>query len=105
MYNYNEINVIITELLNKLTEGNTKDHKFCDLIRFPGKARSKLRGASDEEGHHAKRVITALARLQRWIAKYTVLRQEQEIQTAIELLKEKIDNADHLSNYTDRYLS
>ena len=105
MYSYDEINVIITELLNSLTEGNTKDHKFSDLIRFLGKARSKLRGASDKGGHNAKRVITALARVQRWIVKYTVLWQEQEMQTAIELPTEKINNADHLSNYPDGYSS
>ena len=106
-----EINDIITAVLNDLTKGNTTDHKFCDLIRFLKKARTTLRSAaSDEEGHHAKRVISALARVQRWLVKHTVLRQEQDLQTAIQLLQEKIEHvpvslADQYSNRPDGYSS
>ena len=98
MMTYDEIDVLPTDLLNSLTVNNTQKHKFCDLIRFLKKARSTLKGLTDEEARNAKRVITAHARVQRWIVTYTDLRQEQEIKSAIELLTEKIEQADHLEN-------
>lgn len=78
-----EIDNIVIEFLNGLRRNNS----FERLIRELDTERGNLRGSRcpDESEELAKTVITKLAKVQKRLVESTDLRQEKELEIAIEL--------------------
>ena len=98
MLSHREIDEAVTDLLNSIG----LRHRLCKAIRELDSARRDLRSATDESGlttdesgERAKKVITKLAYVKRRLVEYTDLRQEQELNVAIELVTALIIEADY----------
>ena len=96
MLSHEEVDEIIRDLLESVgIESN-----FCKIIRELSSARHRLAGSTeDDSGQKAKKVIAALAKVQRRLVEETDLRQEQEVATGIELATEYTEDADQLEAY------
>ena len=103
MLSHEEVDEIIRDLL----ESVGIDSNFCKIIRELSSARHRLAGSTeDDSGQKAKKVISALAKVQRRLVEETDLRQEQELATGIELATGYIADADHLASIpSDGYSS
>ena len=103
MLSHEEIDDIITDLL----ESVGIDSNFCKIIRDLRSARFQLAGSTeDDSGQKTRKVISALAKVQRSLVEETDLRQERELATGIKLAAEKIEYADYLESIpSDGYSS
>ena len=80
MLSHEEIDDIITDLL----ESVGIDSNFCKIIRDLSRARFQLADSTeDDSGQKARKVISALAKVQRRLVEETDLRQERELATGI----------------------
>ena len=97
MLRHTEIDTEVNNLLNSIG----LEHSLCKAIRELDSARGNL--STDKSGQLAKKVINKLAHVQRRLVEYTDLRQEEELNTAIELATDKIIQADHEEACQDYY--
>jgi len=108
MLSHREIDEAVTDLWNSVGLSD----RLCKGIRELDSAREELRSATDESGltidecgERAKKVITKLAFVKRRLVEYTDLRQEQELNVAIELFTAIVIEADcnKATNFQENY--
>ncbi len=87
MHNRDEIEAIVD---NRYEDTCRFVGSFASCIRELFKARSRLENGADASGYFALEVIHILSVVKSDLVEYTELRQEEEIETAIELATGKL---------------